>query len=270
MFYYDKEAGMKVLKSGLLSGFEGKIRHLFTTRESLIKTKDTKLNKTAKANRERILKALNIENKNLVEIKQTHSTNVIIGFNKGFLGDDNVENPGIIDDTDGVILYKPGMATILNFADCTPVILYDPENHVIAGLHAGWRGTAGEISKKGLKIMEENFGTKPAETLAVIGPAIAQDDFECGIEVYDALKNTFRVPQDKDFQGEELFKFKKDKVFPDLARINARQLKDLGVQKIEISEYKTTKDRENLFSYRAENGTTNRISVVLKLENPPR
>lgn len=264
MFYYDTVAGKKVLKSGLLSEFREKVSHVFTTKESFIKTKETGFEETAKANRELILAALKIEKENLIEIKQTHSCNVIIGAGQGFKEEDRAKTPEIIDDTDGVILYKPDSATVLNFADCTPVILYDPENNVIAGLHAGWRGTAGEISKKGLKMMVEKFGTKPSKTLGIIGPCIAQENFECGMEVYSALSKTV---SEESFNGKEMFKFRNDKVFPDLASINARQLDDLGVQKIEICEYKTTTDRENLFSYRMENGTTSRISVILKLEN---
>ena len=63
----------------------------------------------------------------------------------------------------------------------------------------------------------------------------------------------------------KVFKFTKDKVFCDLAKINAAQLKDAGIKNIDICQFKTYKDNEFLFSYRRENKTTSRISMVIKL-----
>lgn len=252
MFYFDNIGGKKILKSSVLSEFDTFIKHLFTTKESFIRTKEPELINTAKANRELILDYLKIKNENLFKIKQTHSTNIKT-WQKN-----NGKNTDMADDTDGVILYKPGSATILNFADCTPVVLYDPKTCVAAGLHAGWRGTAGAISRLGVKIMKEKFNSKPENIIAVIGPCIGQEDFETGLEVYEALKCTV----DKE---DGLFQFKNNKVYPDLAGINARQLTEEGVKTIDISQFKTYKDNDVLFSYRRENGTTSRISVVLKL-----
>ena len=148
-----------------------------------------------------------------------------------------------IDNTDGVILYKPGSATILNFADCTPVILYEPKNKVAAGLHAGWRGTADSICKKGVKLMVENFNSKPSDIIAAIAPCIGQEAFETGIEVYEKLKGTIQNPNTTEF-----FRFKNDKVYPDLAKINAAQLMEAGLKTIDISHFKTCKDNEFFFS----------------------
>ncbi len=250
MFYFDKINDKKILKSSLLREFEPDFSHIFTTRESVIKSEEKNIKDTAKSNRELILDALGISHESLIEIKQTHSINIKIPKKAGFY-----------DDTDGIILYKPGTATILNFADCTPIILYDPENKVMAGLHAGWRGTAGCISKLGVESMKKNFNSDPKKILAAIGPCIGQDDFECGIEVYEALKSTARGI----LSHEECFKFKGNKVFCDLAKINAAQLKDCGVKNIDICQFKTYKDNEFLFSYRRENKTTSRISMVIKI-----
>lgn len=248
MFYIETIKNKKILKSSLLSKYGGKFEHLFTTRESFIKTKEPEFQNHAKSNRELILDYLKIDKNNLIEIKQTHSANIAIGG----------KTPDFIDDTDGVILYKAGNATILNFADCTPIILYDVKNNILAGLHGGWRGTAERISAKGVKLMEEKFNSNPKDIIAAIGPCIGQEDFEAGLEVYEALKDTMK---DKG----EFFKFKDDKVFSDLAKINAQQLIEEGVKTIDICQFKTYKDNNLLFSYRRENGTTNRISMVLKL-----
>lgn len=255
MFYIDYIQNKKILKSSLLAEFQENFDHLFTTKESFIKTKEENLLDTAKANRKLILGALNIDLHNLIEIKQTHSTNIYVELR-------GVKNPGFIDDTDGVILSNPGSATILNFADCTPIILYDFKNKILAGFHGGWRGTAGAISRLGVRAMVKNFNSKPEDIMAAIGPCIGLEDFETGLEVYEKLKTTVS-------KEDGLFKFKKDKpdkAFCDLAKINERQLIEEGVKKVDICSFKTYKEDKLLFSYRRENGTTNRISLVLKLK----
>ncbi|MCB0113201.1 MAG: laccase domain-containing protein, partial [Caldilineaceae bacterium] len=43
--------------------------------------------------------------------------------------------------TDGLITDAVGLPLLLFFADCTPVLLYDPAVHALGVCHAGWRGT---------------------------------------------------------------------------------------------------------------------------------
>ncbi len=254
MFYFDiiqnGSENKKILKSSIFKEFEGKFKHLFTTKESFIKTKEPNLINTANSNKKAILDYFKIKNEDLFEIKQTHTTNIEIC----------AKTPDLKGETDGVILQNSGSATILNFADCTPIILYDPENNIAAGIHAGWRGTAGEICKSCIKLMKEKFNSKPEKIMAAIGPCIAQEDFETGKEVYEMLRKTV-----KNSNGSELFKFKGEKAYPDLAKINARQLEEEGVKTIDICTFKTTSNNEFFFSYRKENKTTNRISMVIKL-----
>ena len=279
MFYFDNIKGKKILKSSVLIEFEPNFQHFFTTKESFIKTNDTKLVSAANSNLEMVLNHIGANRENFFKIKQTHSTNIVICPEKPAL---NKENKGtgkskpleIFNDTDGIILHKANTATVLHFADCTPVLLYDPKNHTAAGLHAGWRGTAGVISRKGVSLMKKEFNSNPKDIIAVIGPCIGQEDFESGMEVYEALKNTVQ-------NQEGLFKFKETpeerltgslpvisdsaKSFPDLAKINAVQLMEEGVKTVDICHFKTYRNNDILFSYRRENKTTNRISMVLKL-----
>ena len=279
MFYFDNIGGKKILKSSLLSEFEPDFKHLFTTKESFIKTKEPNLINTANSNLEMVLGNIGAAEENFYRIKQTHGTNIVI----------NPKTTDIIEDTDGIILSNPNTATVLHFADCTPVLLYDPKNRVAAGLHAGWRGTAGGISRKGVRILKEKFGSKPKDIIAAIGPCIGQEDFETGMEVYEALNSTLTNSQNtlksaqntKENRISGFFKFKETpkseltegiprklegaKVFPDLAKINAAQLLDEGVETIDICHFKTYKNNDILFSYRRENKTTNRISMVFKI-----
>ena len=72
-------------------------------------------------------------------------------------------------------------------ADCIPVLVYDPEHHAAAAIHAGWRGTVQRIVLKTMQQMEQMYHTNPAVCKAAIGPGISLDSFEVGDEVYEAF-----------------------------------------------------------------------------------
>jgi polyphenol oxidase len=56
-------------------------------------------------------------------------------------------------------------------ADCVPVILYDARNHIIAAIHAGWRGTVAEIAPKAFEHMKSIGGSKTQNIQLFIGPS---------------------------------------------------------------------------------------------------
>lgn len=102
--------------------------------------------------------------------RQTHSTNVRW-----------VNTFGEVPDTDAVITSEKGLCIAVKTADCIPILLYDVRKHLIAAVHAGWRGTVGRIVEKTLRQMESE-----AEDLhAIIGPGISEESFEVGDEVYE-------------------------------------------------------------------------------------
>ena len=154
MFYFEEINGKKILKSSVLNG----LQHFFTTRESVIKTKEPDFEETVKENKKDICKFLGIEEENLIHPSQTHTSNV------------EIARAGISSypDTDGLILANHKQAVYLNFADCTPVIIFDPINQIAAVSHAGWRGTAGNIASKTVQKMKAEFGSNPENLSAAI------------------------------------------------------------------------------------------------------
>lgn len=170
---------------------------------------------------------------------QTHSDNV------EFVDERN-EYPN----TDGLILTNSNDAVYLRFADCTPLIFYDTVQKIVAVTHAGWRGTAQKIGVKTIEKMQSN----PTNVIALIGPAISMCCYEVSEEVRDTLLATV-----KDTEG--LFINRN----VDLKRINAQQLKEIGVQQIDICPYCTSCDNDLFYSYRKENGTDKRHIAVAKL-----
>ncbi len=246
MFYFEEINGKKILKSSILNG----LNHFFTTRESVIKTKEPDFEKIVEDNKKDICKYLRIDEKDLIHPSQTHTSNV----DAAKIG--QISYP----DTDGLILSNKIQAVFLNFADCTPVIIYDFENNIAAVSHAGWRGTAGNIASKTVQKMKEEFCSKPENLKCAIGPAISFCCYNVGEDVYRQLSKTV-----KDFSG--LFEIRQGNIYVDLKGINKRQLTEAGVkaENIDVCPYCTVCNNNLFFSYRKENATTNRHSAVIKL-----
>lgn len=225
MFKEKKIDGKSVYYSDLIN-----VEHFFTSRDLIVKE-----------NIDVIKKYLNVER--LIRPGQTHSDNIA-------LVDECVE----YNNTDALILNVPNTAIYLNFADCTPVVLYDEKQNISAIAHAGWRGTASRIASKTVLKMMNEFASQPENICAVIGPCISFDEFETYDEALTLLKSSVK-------NSDGLFKDN----YADLKRINAEQLREIGIEKIDICPYCTVKDNDKFFSYRMENKTNNRHSAVIKI-----
>ena len=153
-----------------------------------------------------------------------------------------------------MILNIKNKAIYLNFADCTPVILYDEKTNIGAVAHAGWRGTAASIAPKTVLKMQELFGVNPKDVAALIGPCISFECFETSDEAINELSKSIKN-KDGLFRGN----------YADLKGINKRQLEEIGVEKIDICPFCTVKDNDKFFSYRKEDKTPKRHSSLLKL-----
>lgn len=131
-----------------------------------------------------ICNALGLETSSLVLSKQIHSDNIITitekDRGKGF------DREGF-DDADGLISNVKGITLTAFFADCVPIFLLDPVKKAIGVVHAGWRGTALRIAAKGVERMCEEYGSKPWDILAGIGPSIGKCHYEVDTDVASAI-----------------------------------------------------------------------------------
>ncbi len=136
--------------------------------------------------------------------------------------------------TDGLITNRKNVALLIKFADCTPILIYDPIKKVQASVHSGWRGTSKQITKEALKIMQEKYFCKKEDLQIFLGPSIGKDRYEVGGEVYEAFKV---FPKRDDF-----FALKNNgKYLLDMISANLSLLESLGISKnqIEICPYDT-------------------------------
>lgn len=125
--------------------------------------------------------------------------------------------PGSLGEGDGLISNEPGLMVGVKTADCVPVLLADTRNRAVAAVHAGWKGTAGEIVLAAIGRMRAHYGTNPADIIAAIGPCIRSCCYEVGPEVAERFERW--MP--------ELAPRSKQKL--DLVEVNRRQLMSVGI-----------------------------------------
>lgn len=82
---------------------------------------------------------------------------------------------------DGVATATAGVICGALAADCAPILFVDPQARVVAACHAGWKGALFGVAEDTLKRMEE-LGGRRDRIRAVIGPCIAPESYEVGLE----------------------------------------------------------------------------------------
>jgi purine-nucleoside/S-methyl-5'-thioadenosine phosphorylase / adenosine deaminase len=92
-------------------------------------------------------------------------------------------------EADAMVTDVPGLALCWSFGDCAPVLMYDPQHEAVALVHSGWRGAAGGIVPRTIAAMGARYGTKPADLLVGIGPAIGA----CCYEVQENVITAFQA-----------------------------------------------------------------------------
>jgi YfiH family protein len=149
----------------------------------------------------------------------------------------------------------------MRFADCVPILLYDPENSVVGIVHAGWQGTVKKIVQATVQKMVENYGSEPVEIRAVIGPSISAHHYEVGPEVVHQVHDAFGKT------AEHLLPSQNGSPHFDLWRANQHLLEQAGVEKIEISGLCTACLPDDWYSHRGEAGKTGRFGALIALRD---
>jgi YfiH family protein len=168
----------------------------------------------------------------------------------------------VVPATDALVTDTPGLALLLRFADCQPIILYDPARHAQGLVHAGWRGLAQGVARRAVETMQEAFGTNPSDLLAGLGPAIGPCCYTVGDDVASAMG--YALPDWREVMALEAsgrgWRL-------DLPAANAQQLAAAGVPtgQMERAGLCTACRNDEFFSHRADNGQTGRFAAVAYL-----
>lgn len=137
-------------------------------------------------NQQLLCERLGIGRDRLVYPHQTHQT-VVCQITDDFLALEKQQQEELLDGVDVLVTDVQGVCIGVSTADCIPIIIYDPNHHAVATVHAGWRGTVARIVQKTVDVMHTTFHSEPSALVAVIGPGISLKNFEVGDEVYSAF-----------------------------------------------------------------------------------
>jgi polyphenol oxidase len=223
-------------------------------------------------NRRRFQPALVATDLDLVPLKQIHSDVIRV-----FPGPATEPCKGDASSTN-----HPGLLLAIQTADCVPILLVDPKKRAVAAIHAGWRGTLARIAQKTVGQMQFEFGSKPSDLLAAIGPSIGPCCYEVAADFVTKFTAQFADATDyfdEPRSGEEPNPLQWLNMKPpghqpppknvhlDLRKANRSQLAVAGLlaKNIYISDLCTACHTSLLFSHRREGHLSGRLMSVIGL-----
>jgi YfiH family protein len=206
-------------------------------------------------NRERLAEALGVRDEDVHTTWQVHGADVRV-----------LREPGRQwppPKADALVTDRVGLPLGMRFADCVPLLFFDPAKRVLGLAHAGWRGTAAGVGPATVETMGSVFGCRPADIIAGIGPSIGPAHYEVGEEVAATIQAAFGdtagllVTPNGNGARPHL----------DLWEANRRALQRAGVEQIEVAAMCTASNVEEFYSHRAEGGRTGRFGALAVLGN---
>jgi YfiH family protein len=125
-----------------------------------------------------VAEAMQVSAGRLVRVQQVHGDAVVVAD----AGCPPVQPADIIVSCD------PEVALAVQAADCLPLLLADSATGAVAAAHAGWRGLAAGVPRTTVASLAREFGSRAADLVAAIGPAIGPCCYEVGAEVRDRFQ----------------------------------------------------------------------------------
>lgn len=154
---------------------------------------------------------------------------------------------------DALCTNKTQIGLMIKHADCQATIFYDPINHALANVHAGWRGSVLNIYRKTINTMKDKFGSRPQEILVGVSPSLGPHSAEF-IHYQTELPKEFHAFQTKpayfDFWAITRYQLESCQILPD---------------HIEIAGIDTYTHAHDFFSYRRDQVTGRHGTVAMLL-----
>lgn len=177
---------------------------------------------------------------------QTHKDKIVL-IDNHFLAQSVEDKQQLLYGVDAVVTDQKNICIGVGTADCVPILIYDQANHILAAVHAGWRGTVERLPEQVVTFMTTTYGSKSENLLVGIGPSISQKHFEVGDEVVVAFR-------DAKYDIEQIGKKHPSthKYHIDLKLCNLLALIDKGIPQcnFEVSELCTFQETDKFFSAR--------------------
>ncbi len=203
-------------------------------------------------NRSRVFRAMGCDPDSFPDVWLVHGTEIVYAD-----AAPQLDQP--LTKADIIFTNNPNVSLFMRFGDCVPILLHDPQKKVIGIAHAGWVGTVRGVVQSAVEGMQSHYGCKPENIIAGIGPSIGVDHYEVGADVISQFQEKFT--QDAD----QMLQTRNGITFLDMWTANAIQLKNAGVEQIQVSGVCTACHLDDWFSHRAEKGKTGRFGALMKL-----
>ncbi len=206
-------------------------------------------------NRQTIARNLGYNAENLTCAQQTHGANIEIVTRKN-CGRGALDWQSAIPSTDALMTQESDTPLMILVADCAPLLLVDEVNHVVAVVHAGWRGATSRIASQTVLKMAEGFGTKAENVRVGIGPTLCVKCFEVSKEIGHAALDI--APQSALLHGYS------EKWYLDVRELLREDLRSVRVLDSQIETMTSCPrcEAEMFFSHRGENGVTGRFALI--------
>ncbi len=211
-------------------------------------------------NRRLLAAAFGAELDDFVFARQVHGAGVRVVTDvdrgSGALSQDDA-----IPDTDALVTTVPSLVLAILTADCVPIVLHDPVAGVLACVHSGWRGTVARVAARALAAMME-FGSRPEDVLAGLGPAVDPAKYQVGADVHAAVYGAFGAAARSFFRPDPAAP---DRWLLDLWAANRHVLREAGLreQNVHVTDIPTG---GSYFSDRAER-PCGRLALIARLRD---
>lgn len=212
-------------------------------------------------NRALVAQVLGFEPESFTAAEQVHGSSVAV-VRAADRGRGAVAAEDTLRGADALVTNEPGLPLVILVADCVAISLYDTRGNAIAMVHAGWKGTLGRIVEKALAAMAREYGTRPADVIAGLSPAVGP----CHYPVGDEVAESFRAEFGPDAAG--FFDTSPEgRVTLDLWKANLGQLVAAGVppEKIEESRLCAACSPGLFYSYRRDGARTGRLAGIIEM-----
>jgi len=203
-------------------------------------------------NRVRAFEAVRRDPDTVFDVWQVHSADVICT-------DVPRSNNDPHEKADAILTNNPEITLFMRFADCVPILFFDPVKRVVGLAHAGWQGTVKRIVTATVNKMVSIYGCSPTHIRAGIGPSIAAHHYEVGLDVAKRVRGVFND------QADSILSIKNGSIYFDLWEANRHLLTETGINQVEMSGLCTACHPQEWFSHRGEKGKTGRFGALIAL-----
>lgn len=259
---------MQLLKFKIFEDFAGDVLCAFTLRGLDFGLRSNNDKENLRKNYRILCEEFGLDEQKIVLAYQEHTDKVVMiiaDTNTGNVANYGLDKPFL--GVDAFITNKPGLALIVQVADCQAVFIFDPVLKIIAAIHCGWQGNTKNIIGKTVKKMASEFGCDAKNLLIAISPSLGPccAEFTNPYEELPEFMHGYvgnNKKANRQVQGSP-----PGGLSVDLWQCSFDQLTACGVlaENIDIARRCTVCENDKFFSYRVENGKTGRMAGIIQI-----